>query len=452
MEVVYRRCCGLDVHQASVTACVLAFGQGGKREARKKQFGTDRKSLQQLRLWLYACKVERVAMESTGVYWKPVWNVLEGHFPLLLANPRHMKNVPGRKTDQNDAEWIADLLAHGLLRASFVPPREIRDLRDLTRYRVKLMEERNRIHNRVGKVLEDANLKLGVVASDILGASGRAMIQRIADGYERPQELAELALNKLRKPREQVKRALYGDVREHHRYMLRQLLEDLERLERKLAELEWEIGKRMQPYEDQVRRLCTVPGVERVTAWTILAELGPDMAVFPDASHAASWAGLAPGADESAGKRRNTRTRQGNRWLRRALCQAGWAATRKKNCQLAAWFRRKTSKLGARQAVVGVAHRLLVIAYHVLRDGSVYLDGGGDYYDRLNPARTAQRLQRRLERLGAEVTLSWPKQQSPPGKRKPGRPCKCAERGIPCTHRRISTLAPETTQPLNPTA
>jgi transposase len=436
MQVVYRRCCGLDVHMDAVTACVLILGENGAREVRKKEFRTDLKSLYNLMLWLFACKVEHAAMESTGVYWKPVWNVLEGQIPVLLANPYHMKNIPGRKTDQNDAEWIADLLAHGLLRASFVPPREIRDLRDLTRYRVKLSQECNRIHNRIEKILEDANIKLGSVASDILGVSGREMISRIAAGCERPDEMADLAINQLHASRAEVRRALYGRVRDHHRYMLQQLLEDLDHVETKMLRVEAEIIRQMQPYEEQMRRLLTIPGINVITVWTLIAELGVDMTKFADADHAASWAGLVPGNHESAGKRKSGRTRYGNRWLRRALCQSAWAVSHKKDCHLTAFFFRQASRRGEKKAIIATAHRLLVIAFHILQDGSEYRESGGDLYDRLHPERTRKRLTRRLQRLGFEVSLrpiDLPLSELP-APRPRGRPCKCTERGLVCSH------------------
>jgi transposase len=338
MQVVYSRCCGLDVHKDSVTACVLVFDDQGRRQVRKKEFPTYWQQLQRLKLWLYANKVQHVAMESTGVYWKPVWNILQGHFPLLLANPYHMKNIPGRKTDQNDAEWIADLLAHGLLRASFVPPREIAELRDWTRYRVKLVQEYNRIHNRIHKVLEDANLKLSSVASDILGATGRAIIQAIVRGQEHPDWLADKAMSSLRNKRDQLRLVLKGRITDHHRHLLRELMGDVERVEEKICRVQTEIAERMQPYQELMDRLTTIPGVDILTAWTLIAELGPDMSVFPDADHAASWAGLVPGSFESAGKRKSSRTRHGNRWLRRALCQSAWAVAHKKDCYLTAHF------------------------------------------------------------------------------------------------------------------
>lgn len=445
MEVVYRRCCGLDVHKDSITACVLVVGEQGKRDVRKKEFPTYWKGLQSLKQWLYACKVERVAMESTGVYWKPVWNVLEGHFPLLLANPYHMKNIPGRKTDQNDAEWIADLLAHGLLRASFVPGREIQELRDLTRYRVKLVGEYNRIHNRIGKVLEDANLKLGSVASDILGVTGRAIISRIVAGENHPEDLVDLALNHLRSKRDQLRLALRGRITEHHRYMLGELLEHIEQLEGKIGRVEGEIVRRVEPHQAVIERLLTIPGVNVITAWTIIAELGLDMTQFPDADHAASWAGLVPGSYESAGKRKSTRTRHGNRWLRRGLCQAAWAVSRKKDCYLTALFYRRASRHGAKKAIVATAHQLLIIAFHLIRDGGVYRELGGEFFDQLNPEKTRKRLTQRLERLGYQVVLQTTQPQpAPPPTRRRGRPCKCTQRGLPCHHKSQKTESPAT--------
>jgi transposase len=441
MEVVYRRCCGIDVHKDSVTACVLVNEPGKQREVRKKEFRTYWSDLQKLKLWLYASKVEHVAMESTGVYWKPVWNVLEGHFPLLLANPYHMRNIPGQKTDQKDSEWISDLLAHGLLRASFVPPRPVQELRDLTRYRTKLTGEQNRVHNRIVKILEDANLKLGSVASDILGVSGRRIIQSIIAGQEHPDWLADKACGTLRAKRDQLRLVLKGRITNHHRYMLRELMEDLNRVEEKISRLETEIAERMKPHAAPIERLMTIPGLKRITAWTIVAEMGTDMSAFPDAAHAASWAGLVPGNNQSGGKRRNSRTKKGNRWLRRALVQSAWAVSHKTNCFLTAQFYRRAARQGEKKAIVATAHQLLIIAFHILRDQTVYQEKGGSYFDQLNPERTARKLIARLERMGMEVTLrpsanlSTPSPAVPPPPRRRGRPCKCAERGIDCKHR-----------------
>jgi len=440
MRLVYSRCCGMDVHKDSITACVLVYSDSAEPDVRKKQFETHWKALANLRLWLFAQKVTHVAMESTGVYWKPVWQALEGHFTLILGNPYQIKNIPGRKTDRRDSQWIAQLLAHGLIRPSFVPPPATRQLRDWTRYRVKLSEENNRIHNRTHKVLEDACLKLDTVASDILGASGRAIIQAIIAGVESPNFLAERAKARLTKKIPQLRLAMRGRITEHHRLLLRELMEDLEFVERKIARLEKTIRAAVDP--QQVERLCSIPGVDEITAWTILAELGSDMSVFADAKHAASWAGLCPGNHESAGKRLSNRTRKGNRWLRRGLCQSAWAASHTKKCYLSAFFYRKAAKHGVRKATVATAHHILVIAYCLLRDGSYYRELGDEFFDRLHPERTRNRLVRRLERMGLEVTL-LPKvvvdsQPTLPQKRRRGRPCKCAEKSIPCAHNHMT--------------
>jgi transposase len=435
MQIIYSRCCGIDVHKDSVTACVLVYSESPEPEVRKKEFATHFKALGNLRFWLFAQKVTHVALESTGVYWKPVWEALEGHFQLILANPYQVKNIPGQKTDARDSQWLAQLLAHGLIRPSFVPPRETRNLRDLTRYRVKLTEERNRIHNRIHKVLEDACIKLDTVASDILGASGRAIIQGIIAGQEHPDWLADKAKGTLRGKQPELRLALRGRITDHHRLMLGELIDDLEFVESKIERLEKAIAPQVDV--EKLARLCTIPGVDLITAWTLLSELGSDMQVFESPQHAASWAGLCPGNHESGGKRLSNRTRKGNRWLRRALCQAAWAASRKKNCYLAAFFYRKAGKHGIRKAIVATAHHLLVIAFCILRDHTEYREMGGDYFDRLHPDRTRNRLVRRLQRLGHDVVLT-PRAETPPAlprpKRKIGRPCKCAERAIPCKH------------------
>ncbi len=423
-----------------ITACVLVNEPGKQREVRKKEFRTYWSDLQKLKLWLYASKVEQVAMESTGVYWKPVWNVLEGHFPLLLANPYHMRNIPGQKTDQKDCEWISDLLAHGLLKRSFVPERPIQELRDLTRYRTKLTGEHNRIHGRIAKIMEDANVKLGSVASDILGVTGRRIIKAIIAGQEHPDWLADKACGTLRAKRDQLRLVLKGRITDHHRYMLSELMADLDRIEAKILRLETEIANRMKPHADVIDRLMTIPGLKLITAWTIIAEMGTDMAPFPDAAHAASWAGLAPGNNESGGKRRSGRTNKGNRWLRRALVQSAWAVSHRSNCFLTAQFYRRAARRGEKKAIIATAHQLLVIAFHILRDGTVYREKGGDYFDQLNPERTKQKLIARLERLGFDVILGnsalpVPSPSVPhPSPRRRGRPCKCVERGIDCKH------------------
>lgn len=402
MQVVHEICCGLDVHKKSVTACVL-WASGRRRQTRA--FGTFTHELLELGDWLRACGVTPVAMESTGVYWKPVWNLLEGQFEVLLVNAQHIKAVPGRKTDQKDSEWIADLLPHGLLRASFVPPTPIRELSDLTRYRASLAQEINRIANRIQKVLEDANSKLASVATDTLGASGRAMLEAIVNGEQDSQRLAEMAQGKLRNKIPELQEALQGRVSRHHRFLLRQLLDHHYFVESKMQRIEQEIAERLGPFQSEVARLCTIPGVDRVTAWGLLAEIGLSMKQFPDAQHLASWAGLCPGSHESAGKRKSGKIRKGSLWLRRCLCQGAWAVSTKKNNYLSALYRRLAARRGSKRATIAVAHKLLVIAYHILRDGTCYSDLGADYFDRLNPEGLRRRLTKRLEGLGFKVTL-----------------------------------------------
>jgi transposase len=402
MQVVHEVCCGLDVHKKSVTACVL-WASGRRRQTRA--FGTFTRELLELGDWLRDCGVTHVALESTGVYWKPVWNLLEGQFEVLLVNAQHIKAVPGRKTDQKDSEWIADLLQHGLLRASFVPPTPIRELRDLTRYRASLAQEINRIANRIQKVLEDANIKLASVATDTLGASGRAMLEAIVNGEQDSQRLAEMAQGKLRNKIPELQEALQGRVSTHHRFLLRELLDHHHFVESKMQRIEQEVAERLGPFQSEVARLCTIPGVDRVTAWGLLAEIGLDMSQFSDARHLASWAGLCPGNHESAGKRKSGKIRKGSLWLRRCLCQGAWAVSTKKNNYLSALYRRLAARRGSKRATIAVAHNLLVIAYYILRDGTCYRDLGPDYFDRLNPEGLRRRLTKRLEGLGFKVTV-----------------------------------------------
>lgn len=405
MEVVYSCCCGLDVHKKSITACVLWAENKGKNRREKRSFGTFTHDLLRLADWLQECGVTHVAMESTGVYWKPVWNILAEQFEVLLVNAQHIKAVPGRKTDQKDSEWIADLLQHGLLRGSFVPPQPTRELRDLTRYRVSLAQEINRIANRIQKVLEDANIKLASVATDALGASGRAMLEAILAGEQDTARLAEMSKGLLRNKIPELRLALEGRVTEHHRFLLRQLYDHLRFTESKLSEIEQEIDRRVRPFQDEVLRLCTIPGVDRVTAWGLLAEIGLNMNQFPSSAHLASWACLCPGSFESAGKRLSGKMRKGNVSLRRCLSQAAWAISMMQKNYLSALYRRIAARRGAKRAIMAVAHALLVIAYHMLRRKEDYRELGADHFDRLDVNRIRRSLVRRLERLGHRVTL-----------------------------------------------
>src|SRR5215471_13343491 len=404
MEVLYRCCCGLDVHKKSITACVLRV-EKGKTRKEKRRCGTFTRELLEMADWLAKCGVAHVAMESTGVYWKPVWNILEGQFEVLLVNAQHIKAVPGRKTDQKDCEWIADLLQHGLLRGSFVPPKPLRELRDLTRYRVSLAQEINRIANRIQKVLEDANIKLASVATDALGASGRAILEAMLAGKQDSARLAEMSKGLLRNKIPELQLALAGRMTEHHRFLLRQLFDHLHFTESKLAQIEQEIDRRMRPFEDQVARLRTIPGVDRVTAWGLLAEIGLDMNQFPSEKHLSSWACLCPGSFESAGKRLSGKMRKGNVSLRRCLSQAAWAISMTKNNYLSALYRRIAARRGAKRAIMAVAHALLVMAHHMLKRKEDYRELGADHFDRIDVNRTRRSLVKRLERLGHRVIL-----------------------------------------------
>jgi transposase len=404
MEVVHARCCGLDVHKKSVTACVRIRETGESRQHRKR-FGTTMGELRRLAEWLKELGVTHVAMESTGVYWKPVWNVLEGEFALLLANAQRVKALQGEKTDAKDSAWIADLLQHGLLRGSFVPEQAQRDCRDLTRLRTELVQDSNRVANRIQKLLEDANIKLASVASNTLGVSGRAMLHAMVDGETDAEKLAEMAQASLRRKLVPLKAALEGRMRPHHRMMLAHLLDQWEFLEAKIAEVEEDLRGEMRPFAETVQRLDTIPGVNETVAWTLVAELGVDMQRFGSSGRAAAWAGVCPGNHESAGKRLSGRSRPGNRYLRRVLSQAAWAASREKGTYLQAQFRRLIPHLGKKRTALAVAHTILVIAYYLIERGEVYRDLGGDFFDRQDPERTTRRLVRRLERLGHHVIL-----------------------------------------------
>ena len=406
MERVFERCAGLDVHQATVAACVRVPGQGRSVQQLVETFGTTTEQLLTLRDWLAAHEVSHVAMESTGVYWKPVYYVLESSFTLLLVNATHIKKVPGRKTDVSDCAWIAQLLEHGLLRASFVPPPPIRELRDLTRYRKSLVQERSRAANRLHKVLEDANIKLSSVATDVLGVSGRAMLNALVAGTTDPAVLADLARGQLRKKLPALREALTGRFRAHHAFLLAQMLAHLEYLEEAIIELNRRLEEQLRPFEPDLQRLVTIPGVKLNTAQVILAEIGADMHQFPAAAHLESWAGMCPGNRESAGKRRTAKTTTGSKWLRQALIEAANAAIKKNGCALGARFRRLTRHLGYKKAIVAIARQLLEISYHLLSRHTTYLELGVDYYDRRYSERVTRRCVHQLERLGHQVTLT----------------------------------------------
>lgn len=411
METIYRCCAGLDVHKKTVVACVRQVEPSGRVREEVRTFGTMTAELLLLSDWLAEAGVTHVALESTGVFWKPVFNLLEGRFEVLLVNPRHMKQVPGRKTDVKDAEWIAQLLACGLLRGSFIPPKPIRELRDLTRQRSQLVAEKASVANRIQKVLEDANIKLAGVATDVLGVSGRAMIRALIAGQEDPEQLAELARRRLRRKLPELRAALRGRVSEHHRFLLGHLMSHLEALEGLITDLNLRIAAVMPPFAEAVDRLKTIPGVEQRTAEGLVAEIGTDMGRFPTSGHLASWAGMCPGHNESAGKRRSGRTTKGDRWLRQTLTQAAWAARHTKGTYLSTQYHRLAARRGKKRAVVALGHTLLVIVYHVLKEGATYRELGADYLDRLQPERLTRQLVRRLEKLGHKVTLE-PKQEA----------------------------------------
>ena len=404
MEVLYPRCAGLDVHSRRVSACVrVAAGRTVTTEHR--EFATTTAGLLELAAWLTEAGCTHVAMEATGVYWKPVWHILEESFTLVLANARHIRNVPGRKSDKNDAAWIADLLAHGLIRGSFVPPAPIQELRDLTRTRKQLVGEVARHTLRLQKTLEDANVKLTRVVSDILGASGRAILAAIIAGETDPERLADCTTGRLKAGRADIVAAVHGRVTAHHRFLLQLHLAQIDALTATVQQIEQRADEVLRPFREAADRLATIPGVSETVARVIIAEVGVDMMRFPSAGHLVSWAGLCPRLDESAGKRRSTRIRHATPWLKTALVQAAWAATRKNGSYLQSQFRRLRGKRGPKKAIVAVAASMLTAAYFMLRDETDYHDLGGRYPADRDKHRVTQSLLRRLHNLGVQVEV-----------------------------------------------
>lgn len=448
MERILKRCAGIDVHSKLIVVCVLRLLGNGQLENIKREFRTMTRDLLALGDWLEQLGVTHVAMESTGVFWKPVYNLLEGRFRVILANARHIKQVPGRKTDVKDSEWIAQLLMHGLINPSFVGERPLRELRDLTRHRSQLVSEKTREANRIHKVLEDANIKLGTVASDILGVSGREMIRSIIKGQQNPEQLAELARRKLRAKIPELRLALEGRVSDHHRFLLKMHLEHVEYLEQQIEQLTERIESHLKEHSstpdaawpgsgvqedglqqqrnaqgceaepaqvlppmsftEAVEFLDEIAGIDQTAAQCIAAEIGTDMGRFPSDGHLSSWAGMCPGNNESAGKRKNGKTTKGSRWLRAVLCQSAWAATRDKDSYFCALYHRLVPRRGKRRALVAVGHAILVTIYHVLKYHTHYKDLGADWFNRLNPEKLTVYLVKRLEALGHRVILEKP--------------------------------------------
>jgi transposase len=407
VDIIYPHCAGLDVHKKTVVACRIMPDETGERRLEIRSFGTMVDDLLALADWLRVGGVSHVAMESTGVYWKPVFNILEGEFEVILVNAKHIKFVPGRKTDVKDAQWIAELLQHGLLKASFIPPAPQRELREVVRYRTHLIEERSREVNRVHKVLEDANLKLASVATDIMGVSGREMLAAIIAGQEDPAALAQLAKARMRAKITELERALKGHIKDSHRLLLRLHLEHIDDLNAKIVELEEEIAKLLPPFDqdDLLTRLQTIPGVGAKVAQAIIAEIGVDMSRFQSAGHLASWAGLVPGKNESAGRNRSSKTNKANRYLKAILVEAANAVGHTHDSHLAAQYHHLAARRGKKRAAVAVAHSILVIVYHLIRRGTTYVDLGANYLDERKADSLQHQLVKRLERLGFRVAL-----------------------------------------------
>jgi transposase len=404
---VHRNCCGLDVHKQTIAACLISESEDGTSSRQKRIFGTMTQQLRELAQWLAEAKVTAVAMEATGIYWVPVWNVLEQYgFELLLINPEHYKAVRGKKTDLKDGERIAELLQDGRLAGSYVPPVAIRVLRDLTRYRTKLVQYQSSIANRIQRLLEQCNVKLASVASDVLGVSALAMLRALAAGETNPQRMADLAKRQLRKKIPALQLALEGCLLPHHRFLLADMLEELDHIGSKIARLEQAIEEQMRPYQKAVDAWMTVPGVKQRLAWNLVAEVGPTVDAFPSAADLVSWAGICPGNNETAGKRKSGTTRNGNRWARKALCEAAWAASKTKATYLQAQFRRLAAIRGSKRAIIAVASTILTIGYHMLKEETTYRELGGNYFDKRNLLRTTRRLVKRLEALGHRVILA----------------------------------------------
>ena len=402
MKTLHRRCAGLDVHSAEIVAAVRTVTKG-KINHEVRRFTTTTAGLLALAAWLAEQRVTHVAMEATGVYWKPVWHILEGQFELLLANAAHVKNLPGRKSDVSDAVWLSDLLAHGLIRASMVPPQPVQELRDLTRTRRQLGRELTQHTQRIQKVLEDANIKLTELISDVMGMSGRRIIKAMIAGETNPVKLAAFGSTRLKCLRAQLVEALTGRITAHHRFMLAEHMAMIEAIEARMTRFEAEIEARLAPFRDTVERLSTIPGVSATAAAVILAEIGFDMSVFPDDGHLLSWAGMVPRMDESAGKKRSTRLRKGAVWLKPLLVQCAWAATRKRNCYLSAQYYHLKGKRDAKKAIMAVAASILQAVYHMLKNGTPYRDLGPNHFAVRDKAKAAATLARRIKALGFDV-------------------------------------------------
>lgn len=405
MEVLYPCCCGIDVHAKTVVACLI---KDGKKQTRT--FSTMTDDLLRLLDWLLQQGCTHVAIESTGVYWKPVFNILEARMEVILTNARDAKGFKARKTDVIDAEWLADLLRHGLLKASFIPPLIIRELRELTRYRESLIRERTALANRIQKLVESGNIKLAQVASDALGVSGKLMLRALASGETDAEKMSELARRSMKRKKPELRRALQGRLTQAQRWVLTELLDSYDQVEGAITRVEAKIGQEVEESADPfvgeaVKLLDTIPGVAKVVAQIIVSEIGIDMSRFPSERHLTSWAGMCPGNNESAGKRKNCKTSKGNRYLRAALVQAGWVASHQKGTYLCAQYQRLVKRMGKKKALVAVGHSILVIIYHVLRDGASYRELGGDYFERRNIEKQRKRLIRQLESLGLKVTV-----------------------------------------------
>ena len=410
MQVLYERCCGLDVHKKTVVACVLITSPDGQVQKQVRTFATTTASLLALADWLASLDISHVALESTGIYWRPVFNLLEEGRTIILVHAQHMRAVPGHKTDIKDSEWLADLLRHGLLKASFIPSKPTRDLRDLVRYRKTLVQERAQEVNRLHKVLETANVKVSSVVSDVLGKSGRRMLAAIIEGASDAEALADLARGTLRHKLPQLQEALHGQIESQHRVLLGQIFAHISFLEHSLEHLQQEIEQRLCPFEEAMQLLLSIPGIQAITAAAILAEIGVEMSRFPSAKHLASWAGVCPGNKQSGGKRLSGKTTKGNVRLRAVVVEAVWNISRMKDNYLSAQYHRLARRLGKLQAAIAVAHSLLIVIYHVLRDKKPYHDLGTDYFDSLDKERLTRQALRRLEALGYAVTLT-PKEE-----------------------------------------